>query len=620
MCGIAGILHLDRERTAQAGPLQRMTDVIHHRGPDGEGHFLKGNLGLGHRRLSIIDLHSGDQPMFSDDGHLAIVFNGEIYNYVELREELRSMGFAFQTTSDTEVILTAYQAWGIACQERLNGMWAFALWDEKEQQLLISRDRAGEKPLNYARYDNTLLFGSEIKSLLAYGMDARPNMDMLELYMFLGYLPEPYTFYRDIHKLRSGHYLLIRDGQVTEASYWDLPQVEDGDLRVDASTVVEQFADLFDDAVRIRMRSDVPFGAFLSGGLDSSSVVAAMADHSKQPVETFTIGFEEKAFDESDKARIVAEQFKTRHHLDIVSPDTFDEALNFVLHHYDEPFADPAAIPTGYVARSARKHVKMALTGDGGDEVLCGYTTYQSERMATQYDQLPGMVKKILPVAVHNAAGLFNGNLRYKFNRMDRVITAFNAPFQQRLISKFVKIPPPEVKTLMREKHHPVEDFIREALKGCTLSDPFHQLNYFQLKVSLPGQMLVKVDKMAMAHSLETRAPFLDPRLIDLMYPVHKDVKVPTRHDQSVKHVLKEAMKDRLPNSIVYRQKMGFEVPLREWFKDKSFEEKLAVKTVPEVMDGGRIRQLIEDNRSGKNDNGTFIWRIILLDQWLQQF
>ena len=620
MCGIAGIWHFEKDRSLEKERLGKMTDVIAHRGPDGEGHYIDGPLGLGHRRLSIIDLEGGNQPMLSDDQQIAVIFNGEIYNYIELTEELRKLGHSFNTTSDTEVIIKAYQEWGIDCQKHFNGMWAIALWDKREQQLLITRDRAGEKPLHYAVHDNSFLFGSEIKSLLAYGMPAIPEMDMLELYMFLGYLPEPYTFYKHIKKLRPGCFLLVKNGIIKEEAYWNLPEVNEAELLTDEVSIVEQYKALLEDAVKIRMRSDVPYGAFLSGGLDSSSIVALMSGISSKAVETFTIGFKEKAFDERSKAKIVADAFNTNHHVHVVEPDSFDEALAFVMHHYDEPFADPAAIPTGYVSRSARAHVKMALTGDGGDEVLCGYTNYQSERMAGQFGALPGMVKKLLPVAVHNASSLFQGNMRYKLNRIDRVITAFNVPFHQRLISKFVKIPQAEVKHMLKGSHFPIEQFIRESLQGCKLEDTFYQLNYFQLKTSLPAQMLVKVDRMAMAYSLETRAPFLDHRLIELMYRVHKDIKVPSRHDQSVKHVLKKSMRGVLPDEIIDRQKMGFEVPLREWFKEKSFESKLNLTAVKDVVEPTAVEQLIEDNRQGKNDNGTFIWRLILLDQWLKQY
>ncbi|MCL4147607.1 UNVERIFIED_CONTAM: hypothetical protein GTU68_059377 [Idotea baltica] len=556
--------------------------------------------------------------MYNDTGEIALVFNGEIYNYVELKIELEQLGHRFHSSSDTEVIIRAYEQWGLDCQSKFNGMWAIALWDGRKKQLLISRDRTGEKPLNYSVKDGTLLFGSEIKSILAYGLPAKPNMDLLELYLFLGFIPAPYTFYQDIHKLRAGHFLLVKDGDVNEHAYWDLPEVDENELRTDEKAIVEEFSELFADSIRIRMRSDVPYGAFLSGGLDSSSIVALMSEISNKPVETFTIGFAEKAFDERDKAKIIANQFNTNHHERVVEPSSFDESLRNVLYHYDEPFADPAAIPMSYVSDSARGHVKMVLTGDGGDEVFAGYSNYQSEKFASQYDILPGFVRKLLPKAVQSASSVFSGDIRYKLNRADRVLSGFNEDFIHRLTTKFVKIPPALVKELPLGKHLGIIDFLKQEFKGCPFQDPFYQLMYYNLKVSLPGQMLVKVDKMSMAHSLETRAPFLDHRIVELMYGVHKQVKMPTFQDASVKNVLKLSMKSKLPKSIIYRQKKGFDVPLREWFKDDQFSSKLDLSGLENWLNPHIVERLVAENRSGKNDNGTFIWRLILLDRWLK--
>lgn len=614
MCGIGGLFYLDYGPEVNLEGLKRMGDVIAHRGPDGEGFFNNGYLGLAHRRLSIIDLGTGDQPMFNDSKDIAIVFNGEIYNYIELREELKGLGHAFHTTSDTEVLIRAYEQWGIAFQERLNGMWAFALWDEKERQLLLSRDRAGEKPLYFGRFGDALVFASELKSIGAYGFPMNPNPDMLELYLFLGYIPEPFSFYQDISKLKAAHCIIVKDGQITERAYWTPPEVDENNMRTDEKQIVEEVKEIFKDSVRIRMRSDVPFGAFLSGGLDSSSIVAFMAEL-QNPVSTFTIGFEEKEFDERGKARIIAEQFKTEHHEHVVELSALDESLNRILHHYDEPFADPAAIPTGYVSKVAREKVKMVLTGDGSDEIFAGYSHYQGEKVAEQYNQLPGFVKKMLPAAVQGASQVFQGGLRYRLNKADRVLNAFNMSFEQRLLSKTSKIPPQLMKQMYHTKPHPVEDFLSDILAASPFTDPFYQFAYYNLKVSLPAQMLVKVDRMTMANSLESRTPFLDHRLIELLYTVDKNIKMP--HYKSVKHILKKAVEDKLPKEIVYRKKKGFDVPLREWFKDDTFNTYLNGKLADDALNKNLIAELIEDNKTGKADYGTLIWRLIMYNEWL---
>ncbi|MBD0852594.1 asparagine synthase (glutamine-hydrolyzing) [Maribacter arenosus] len=620
MCGIAGVFNFHHERSVSRELLKKMADTISYRGPDGEGFFIDSFVGLAHRRLSIIDLGSGDQPMFNEKKTISIVFNGEIYNYIELKEELKKLGHSFVTSSDTEVIIKAYEQWGFACQEKLNGMWAFALWDAAKQHLFISRDRLGEKPLNYMLYKDSFLFGSEIKSILAYTGAVEPNTDMDELYLFFGYVPSPNTYYKSIKKLPAGNYLVVKNNKVTEHSYWDLPDIDELDLRKDKSKVNAELSELLYDSVRMRMRSDVPYGAFLSGGLDSSSIVAIMSEISSFPVKTFTIGFNEKAFDERDNARIIADKFKTEHYEKIVDKSSLEKSIKDILHHFDEPFADPAAIPTSYLAESAAKHVKMVLTGDGGDEVFTGYSNYQSELFAKRYqNSMPGFLKKSLPAMVDGIGNIATGNIRYKLNRIKRVLDSFNVTFGERLITKFVKIPPPEIKQLLTGNAFPIENFISDTLGNCRLKDPFYRLNYFHLKVSLPDQMLVKVDKTSMANSLETRAPLLDYRIVDLIYQVDKSLKMPTYTDKGVKYMLKNAMQNKLPNEILNRRKQGFEVPLREWFKDSEFDNVLTSTNSLKSLNQKMIKRLIEENQKGKVDHGTLLWRILLLQRWMSQ-
>jgi len=615
MCGITGILH-HTDRPVDRDVLAAMTATLVHRGPDAQGLFVDNHVGLGHRRLSIIDLDTGDQPLSSEDGSLVIVFNGEIYNYLELRDELEAAGARFRTASDTEVILQAYARWGTACQERFNGMWAFALWDAGNNQLFLSRDRIGEKPLYYSEYDDSFLFGSEAKSILGYGVPAQPDEAMLELYLTLGYVPAPHSFYRHLKKLQPGHFLIVRDGRVRERAYWEFPQVPESDMRTDAAGVAAEFEELLRDSVRLRMRSDVPFGAFLSGGLDSSSIVALMSEESPHAVETFTIGYEETAYDERALARLVATRFGTNHHETVVQPAVFEEALERTLHHYDEPFGDSSAIPTGIVSGAAARHVKMVLTGDGGDEALSGYTSYQGEKFSAAWQRLPGFMQRSIPALAGALGSLVHGNLRYRLNRVQGVTASASWPFERRLLDKLAWLPSEVLRSLLADARqgYRAADYIADVLDKCSFTDPFYRLMYFHFAVTLPEGMLTKVDRMSMAYSLETRVPFLDHRVVGLMAGVDKQVKM---RGYERKSVLRETVGKRLPQGILQAPKKGFAIPLREWFRGDAFDARLA------GIDAGALGiradvagRVIRDNRAGRSDYGNFIWMLVLLDQW----
>jgi asparagine synthase (glutamine-hydrolysing) len=619
MCGVAGYLHFNRERMADFSVIKKMTDIISYRGPDGEGHYVHKNLAFGHRRLSIIDLSTGDQPMFNENKTIALIFNGEIYNYIELKEELKKLGHSFYTNSDAEVIIKSYQQWGLECQNKFNGMWAFALWDDIEQQLLLSRDRIGEKPLHYVVSDETIIFGSEIKSLFAYGISKESNIELLEIYLTLGYIPAPYTFYKNINKLKAGHCLIIREHDVKEYQYWDLPEIDENHMISDKKEVFNQFESLFKDSIKIRMRSDVPYGAFLSGGLDSSSIVALMSEISSYPVETFTIGFNEKAFDERYLANQVAQKFKTNHHEYVIEPDSFNEALWKVVHHYDEPFGDPSAIPTGHVSRFAASKVKMVLTGDGGDEVLSGYTNYQGEKFASLYKMMPGILRKTLPSIVSGISVPFKGSPRLKLNRIKDVFNASNLDFTSRYLAKSSNIDLSIIKEMTHgEKVYPVEEFLDSFLNKCSYIDPFYKLMYLDLKLSLPDQMLVKVDRMSMAYSLETRTPFLDYRIIDYMAHVHKDIKMDHFERKSI---LRNVMGNKLPASLLNAPKKGFSVPLREWFKEDSFIDNLnELKNTIPFINKDIISKISKRNNNSENDYGDFIWMLFVWNKIMEEY
>jgi asparagine synthase (glutamine-hydrolysing) len=596
-----------------------MTNVLSHRGPDGKGFHVDKNAGIGQTRLAVIDLLTGDQPMFSPDRKVVIVFNGEIYNYVELKEELKALGHNFTTSSDTEVILAAYAQWGFDCQNKLNGMWAFALWDSREQQLFISRDRIGEKPLHFAVDNETFLFGSEIKSLLTTGRHYEPANHLWHIYLSLGYVPAPHTFYKGISKLMPGHFLVVKDGRVREQAYWTLPSIDERDMRTDSARILEEFENYLANSVKIRMRCDVPYGAFLSGGLDSSSVVAGMAEQSASAVETFTIGFAEKTFDERRQAREVAVRFNTNHHEETVQPETFEESLVKVLRHFDEPFGDASAVPVGRVSQLARQRVTVALTGDGGDEVLSGYTPYLTEKRVGQYLKFPSPVKSVLYRSTELMCSLARNDWRYGLNRARRFLLLADASFEDRFMSKLSMLDRQSIRSLIPGDvpQFTLEDYLSDVFAKCTFTDPFYRLMYFNLKVSLPDDMLAKVDRMSMAHSLETRVPFLDHRLVELTWGVSKNVKLPGKDR---KHLLKQTYGKRLPASIVRGPKKSFRVPLREWFKQREFESHLSDLEQNDFgLDNKVIAGIINANNNSEHDYGDFIWRLFVLHKWMKK-
>ncbi len=394
MCGIAGLLRTSGLLPTDSATVTDMTNSLAHRGPDGSGQYVGEGVVLGHRRLSIIDLATGDQPFVSADRGLALVYNGELYNYLEIRAELKALGRTFRTASDTEVILQSYAQWGTDCLAKFNGMWAFALWDARTRSLFCARDRLGEKPFFYAEHAGALVFGSEIKALFAAGQARDVDEEILDAMLCFGYLPAPYTAYKGVRKLPAGCFLVASEGRVDVRRYWQMPSFPVAELRTDAARIKTEFAELFTDSVRLRMRSDVPVGAFLSGGLDSASVVAAMTVHSERRVRTCTIGFEDGS-DERPLARLVAEKFNTEHSEAMVGREHAEGLLRHLAWHFDEPFADTSALPSYVVSKIARELVTVVLTGDGGDEVLGGYPVHQSEKLAAMWQQLPKPIRGV---------------------------------------------------------------------------------------------------------------------------------------------------------------------------------------------------------------------------------
>jgi asparagine synthase (glutamine-hydrolysing) len=619
MCGIAGYLNFDNSKPASLIQIKRMTDTLVHRGPDGEGFFVRKNIALGHRRLAIIDLETGKQPMFNADNSVVVVFNGEIYNYIELRIELIKYGFTFSTASDTEVIIYAYEKWGMDCFTHFNGAWAIALWDERKNQLILSRDRMGEKPLYYTFFENTLVFSSEMKGLFAYGIPQLPDLDFTELYLGLINVPAPYTFYRNIRQLDAAHNLLVKNAQIKDQVYWNLPEIDENQMFKDKSKIYSEFEHLFNDAVKIRMRSDVPYGAFLSGGLDSSGIVALMAESSTHPVKTFTIGFDNPDYDETELALLVARKFKTQHYAGTVYPEEFDQALSNVLYHYDSPFGDSSAIPTGQVSKFASKHVKMVLTGDGGDEVLSGYVSYQGVKLLQTYNKLPRSLRENLPGFLYRISQPLKGSIRFKIDKVKNAAQTADLDFNSRMLEK---IPTTSLKiikdlTLNKGKQISLEEYFNQIMSVCNYKDDFYKLMYYNLKHSLPDDMLTKVDRMSMASSLEARIPFLDYRLVEFMVKVDKNIKMCGLERKSI---LKKTIGKRLPKALLRGPKKGFGIPLLDWFNSSEFKERLEnLKKSNSGLNNRIINELISDNARGIKNNGNIIWMLFLYDEWINK-
>jgi len=620
MCGVAAIIHKDHSKEADPIELNAALDAIVHRGPDGYGIHIEKNVGLGHRRLSIIDLDTGDQPMTDTESGVTVVFNGEIYNYIELRKELQTEGFQFKTKSDTEVIIKAYLKWGKDCVHHFNGMWGFILTDPKKELVFASRDRLGIKPLHVYQDNEKIIIASEIKSILAFSqVNTTWNLHLLDIYMTLGYFPSPYTFYNGIEKVPPGHSVLIHENRYSCFQYWDLPDIDENNLLKDEQFVHEQFEELFADSVKLRMRADVPFGAFLSGGLDSSSVVSVMSGMTDLPIETFTIGFNEKEFDERDIAYDVAKMFKTSHNAHEVSADTFEDSLARVLFHHDEPFGDSSSLPTDYVSKYASQKVKMVLTGDGGDEVLSGYPAYQFEKMMSIGKVIPNPIKSLGANILLGFGKGASGNMKYKLDRYANVLKASTMSFNDRVIRRASWLDTDLKSDLFLHKNqYPIQDYMADFMKGCSFKDDFYKMMYYNLKLTLPEDMLTKVDRMSMANSLETRIPFLDYRLVEFMSKVDKSIKMKRLERKSV---LRSTIGKSLPASVLGASKKGFVTPLREWFKTKEVEvlAKTYFKNVEGVLDQTVLNELFDKNKQGKGDYGNLLWMISLLSARLEK-
>jgi asparagine synthase (glutamine-hydrolysing) len=602
-----------------------MCDAIRHRGPDDDGFYFQGPVGLGMRRLAIIDLHSGKQPIHNSDRTAWIVFNGEIYNYRELREKLEKLGHTFYTNSDTEAIIHAYDRYGSDCPKHLRGMFAFAIWDERTQELFIARDRVGKKPLLYAEVNGEFVFASEFSALLLHPQVSREiEPEALHHYLSFMCVPAPLTAYKAIKKLEPGHSLRWKKGSIEIQRYWQ-PDFSKK-LKISEQEAGERLIEILREAVRLRLISDVPLGAFLSGGIDSSAVVALMSEESSEPVKTFAIGFEEQDFSELHHARRVAEHVGADHHEFIVRPDAL-EVLPLLVEHYGEPYADSSAIPTYYVARETRQHVTVALNGDGGDECFAGYERYAAMRLAEKYLKLPALLRKTF---IDQAVGLLPSSEQRRSRARDakRFIQAASlgkVDRYMRWISVFDTAAKSDLyadgfRHEMAKQHS--ADLLEPWFAKANGSGIVDAALLADTMTYLPNDLLVKVDIATMANSLEARSPFLDHEVIEFAASLPEKLKL---RGLTTKYLLKKVLRQLLPSENLDRRKMGFGVPVGHWFRGKL--EPFLRQTIlsdkalkRELFKPAAVRQMVDLHVKGERDYSHQLWTLLMLELWFERF
>jgi asparagine synthase (glutamine-hydrolysing) len=620
MCGIAGFI--SKDKNAPVGEreflLDKMCKIIEYRGPDEQGTAVEGRAALGMRRLSIIDLKTGQQPIYTEDRNSLIVFNGEIYNYRELKKELEARGHRFKTNSDTETILRAYEEYGSDCVEKLRGMFAFAIWNKREESLFVARDRVGKKPLFYAVTEKgNFVFGSELKVLLAHG-EIKKEIDnaALDAFLTFGYVPEERCIFKNVEKLAPGHFLILKDGRIRTEKYWDFSYEKPSEIKSE-DEYVENLRALIKEAVKIRLVSEVPLGAFLSGGVDSSTIVGMMTEISEKPVKTFSIGFNEDSFDELKYARIAAKHFKTEHHEFVVTPDLV-ETVDELAWHFDEPFADPSALPTFMVSKMARDFVTVVLSGDGGDELFAGYTRYVTDKKRSGLAKLPAGIRRNLlrPLSEslpHGAKGknyLYNISLEAVERYIDSV-SHFNRPAKKSLYSK-------SFLAGQNGKFGRSEELFRNIAERVSTGNSLDNLLYLDSKTYLVSDILTKVDRMSMAASLEARVPLLDHKLIEFVTRIPAALKL---KGLETKYIFRRAVRGIVPDEILNRPKQGFGVPINQWInfelRDKIRETLTERKTIERgYFDARYIDLLLDEHAARRRDHSYALWILYMLELW----
>jgi asparagine synthase (glutamine-hydrolysing) len=622
MCGISGIFEHERLTDISSSLVHKMNQTMTHRGPDDGGVFVGPGIGLGHRRLSIIDLAGGHQPMSNEDETIWVLLNGEIYNYPELRAELLKRGHFFRTKSDTEAIVHAYEDHGEDCFSKLRGMFAIAIWDSRHRKLILARDRVGKKPLFYAADQNRILFGSELKALLATGLVSKGiDNQALSDYFSFGYIPAPKTIYQAVRKVMAGHYLVASANGIRESCYWDL-SFSKVEQRTEAEWC-ERLRHELCEATRVRLMSDVPLGAFLSGGIDSSSIVAMMAHLMKRSVTTCSIGFREEKFNEAHYARQVSKQFFTDHHEETVEPNAL-EIVDKLAWHFDEPFADSSAIPTYYVSKIARRQVTVALGGDGGDENFAGYRRYKLDHYE---NQLRGYVPAALRQAVFGPLGRIYPALAWA-PRVFRAKSTFQSLSRGPLEGYFNSVSyfRPDDKTRLftsdfqgRLGGYQSLEVLRRYYDRADTDDPLSKIQYVDVKTYLTDDILTKVDRASMAVSLEVRAPMLDHHFMECAAAIPSTLKL---RGGEGKYILKKALEPKLPNDILYRAKQGFAIPLGTWFRRelKDMAHEIIVGTKDNILDQRFLRRIWTQHQKEQYDRSALLWATLMFRKWQQSF
>jgi asparagine synthase (glutamine-hydrolysing) len=631
MCGICGKLYFDPGRAAEPNILAEMCATIRHRGPDDTGAYIQGPVALGSTRLAIIDVAAGHMPLCNEDGTVWIAYNGETYNFQELRARLEARGHRFRTRSDTETIVHLYEEEGENFARHLNGMFALALWDARKKLLILARDQVGIKPLFYAQLPDRLLFGSEIKTILADGIDRQVDRVALHDYLSLNYVPGPRTMFKGIHKLQPGHILTasLADGMVRVRPYWTYPHREEPQAASRSIHQLEgELLEILREVTRDTMVSDVPVGAFLSGGIDSSLVVALMSEVAKQPVRTFSIGFQEESYNELPYANLVARRFHTDHHV-LVMDARAEDLVHAMADFFDEPFADNSALATYAVSQLAAEHVKVVLSGDGGDEVFGGYNTYQADQLARAYRRLPGFVTEgLVPQLVRRIPPSFTKNsIEFRLKRF--VQGAARDPLYAHFSWKAYLDEAMKMHLYNRESLNgdleslrPTVSLFRECFEECSSPDVLNRLIYLDNRIQLVDDMLTKVDRMSMAHSLEVRVPLLDQRVIQFM------AKLPSRFKLrgfTLKYLVKRMAKRVLPREILHRPKGGFGIPLADWVSG-DLRELVSTYLSPETVkahglfDPRAVQAMLSAHWRKEENFSRSIWTLLMFSLWVERY
>lgn len=629
MCGIAGWANLDGNQSPMFGDeiiLQSMCDAMWHRGPDSEGIWLGTGVALGMRRLSIIDLSTGDQPVWNEDRSILVVMNGELYNYREVRKELEAKGHSFHGASDTEILPHLYEEYGEAMVEKLNGMFCFALWDIRNQKLVIARDRFGEKPLYYGIFEDKLLFASELKVLLSHPLvEPAVNLDSLRQFLSFDYVPAPNSIYQGISKLPAAHILTLHDGVLKTRRYWQLSFHKNGG-KPSFKEATEHLNTLLADSVRMRLVSDVPLGILLSGGIDSSTVAAYATQFSTEKVKTFSIGFNEDSFDESHFAREVAEYLGTEHYEDHLSVDTAADLISEIGQWLDEPMSDGSLIPTYLLSRFVRKHVTVALGGDGGDEIFAGYPMYYGHKMARVYDSIPSFVRagmiepvvKSLPVSTKNLSFDYKAKRFVAASKYD-LVTRHHSWFGSFSLDDQTGLLTESVKDLTR---YDVYQDAKDLLKICDAEEQIEQMQFLDMNFYLAEDILTKVDRASMAVSLEVRAPFLDHRVAEFAASLPLEYKL---KGSNGKYILKKAVEKMLPKTITKRPKKGFGIPIADWLKGKLnplAHDLLARERLikQDLFDNEYVEKLLHEHERGIASHHKQLWTLLVFQLWYDNF